>query len=144
MDFKAFMKENALAVENKKLVVSKRFIEDGKPVEWEIRAITNEENDLLSDTYTKMVPAPGKAGRRGQMIPQRDNGAYMNAIVAACVVYPDLDNAALQDSYGVKDATALLSAMLTPGELNDLAAEVQTHCGFDVEFEDRVDEAKNS
>ena len=31
-------------IENEMIVVSNRFKEDGKAVEWEIRAITSEEN----------------------------------------------------------------------------------------------------
>lgn len=142
-DFRAFMAENVLPVENKKIIVSKRFLEDGKPVPWEIRAITNDEDEALRETYTKMVPAPGRAGKRGQMMQRLDSTAYASALTAACIVYPNLDNAELQDSYHVKGAPALLRAMLTPGELGDLATEVQAHCGFDIALDDKVDEAKN-
>lgn len=143
MDFKAFMQENVLPVENKKVVVSKRFLENGKPVEWEIRALTSTEDDELRKTCTKLKPAPGKAGNRGQMVPTLDSTKYMNTLVATCVVYPDLENAALQDSWKVKSPVALLQKMLTPGELSELAFEVQTLCGFDVTLDDKVEQAKN-
>lgn len=145
MDFAAFMKENALPVENERLVVSKRFVDDkGNPALWEIRAITNEENSALRKSYTRTVPAPGKAGARGQTVERVDTEGYMAALVAACVVQPALESAALQDSYQVKDATQLLRRMLTPGEYDDLAFAVQKLCGFDVTLDDKVDEAKNS
>ena len=143
MDFQEFMLGNALPVENRRVTVSKRFVKDGKPIEWEIRAITNDEDEALRKTFMRRVPAPGKAGKRGQYVQDFDGNSYMSALCAACVVYPDLNDAALQDSYKVKDAEALLRAMLTPGELTDLAAEVQTLCGFDISMAERVEEAKN-
>lgn len=144
MDFQAFMKENARAVPNQKIVVSDRFVDaDGRPIPFELRAISPEEDDALREEYTHMQPAPGKAGRRGQMLPRLDSAAYTAAMTAACVVYPSLTNAALQDSYGVKDPVALLRRMLTPGELSDLIFEAQRLCGFDLSMDERVDTAKN-
>lgn len=143
LDFQAFMKGNALPVEEREVVVSKRFVgKDGKPLAWKIHAITPEENEAIRDQHTKMVPAPGKAGKRGQTVSRVENGKYVAALVAACVSFPDLNNAALQDSYGVKDATALLQQMLTPGELDDLQVEVSDVCGFQT-LEEQVDTAKN-
>ena len=50
----------------------------------------------------------------------------------------------MQDSYGVKTPEDLLMAMVDdPGEYNDLAAFVQKFQGFNVSFEDKVNEAKN-
>ena len=58
---------------------------------------------------------------------------------------PDLYDAELQDSYGVKTPEDLLLAMVdSPGEYNDLAAYVQKFQGFDVSLDDKVQEAKNS
>lgn len=144
MDFNAFMQENVLPVENKKLVVSQRVVQDGKPVAWELRAISNEEDNALRASHTRMKPAPGKAGQRGAMLPTLDNEAYLLALTAACVVYPDLTNAALQDSWKVKKPEDLLQRMLTPGELGELSYQVQAHCGFDITLMDKVDDAKNS
>lgn len=143
MDFQEFMLGNALPVENRKMAVSQRFVRDGAPILWEIRAITNDEDETLRRSFMRRVPAPGKAGKRGQYVQDFDSSGYMSALCAACVVYPDLNDAALQDSYKVKGAEALLRAMLTPGELTDLAAEVQTLCGFDISMADKVEEAKN-
>lgn len=55
-----FLSQNAVKIENSKIVVSKRFLEKGKPVEWEIRAITTEEEEALRKSCTKKVPVPGK------------------------------------------------------------------------------------
>ena len=61
---------------------------------------------------------------------------------AACIVYPELGNAELQDSYGVKTKPELLTAMLLPAEYQDLAAEIQNINGFKTQ-EDLTEEAKN-
>ena len=65
-------------------------------------------------------------------------------MLAAAVVYPDLQNAELQDSYGVTDPEDLLYEMIdNPGEFNDLAAFVQQYSGLDETMEEKVQEAKN-
>ena len=65
-------------------------------------------------------------------------------MIAASVVVPDLYDKELQDSYGVADPDKLLLALVDdPGEYNDLAAFVQKFQGFDVSFNDKVEEAKN-
>ena len=143
-ELKAFLAGNALPVPNKRVAISKRFLdEDGQPMKWELRAITIAEDEALRKSYTETVPAPGKAGRRGQVMSQLKGDAYALQFVAACVVFPNLNDAELQDSYGVKGDAPLLQAMLTPGELNDLTYEAQSHCGFDISLEDKVEEAKN-
>lgn len=67
----------------------------------------------------------------------------MAKMAAACTVYPDLNDASLQDSYHVMGAEALLKTMLLAGEYADYIQQVQAICGFDASFEDNVDEAKN-
>ncbi|EQG32401.1 phage XkdN-like family protein [Clostridioides difficile DA00129] len=59
------------------------------------------------------------------------------------IVFPDLHDAELQNSYGVMGAEELLTTMLTPGEYTDLSSEVGEVNGFDRTFEDKVEEAKN-
>ena len=76
--------------------------------------------------------------------PKLNASLYLRKLIAASVVYPDLYDAELQDSYGVCTPEELLYAMVDdPGEYNDLAAFVQKLNGFDVSFDDKVEEAKN-
>jgi len=58
-------------------------------------------------------------------------------------MFPDLNDVSLQDSYGAMGADNLLRAMLTPGEYAEYLRQVQKICGFDVPFDQLVDEAKN-
>lgn len=50
---KAFFKENVIKKAPVQYAASKRMVgEDGKPVPWEIRVLTNEEMDSLRDACT--------------------------------------------------------------------------------------------
>lgn len=136
----AFLAENALPAENVKCAASKRFLdEDGQPIEWEIRAITSTEDDVLRRASRKRVPVPGK---RGQYTMETDSEMYLGKLAAACTVYPDLSDSTLQDSYHVLGAEALLKTMLTAGEYIDYLDKVQEVCGFG-DMRELVDEAKN-
>ena len=135
-----FLKQNAVQKENKKVAVSERFKdEDGKVVEWEIRPLTAQEDQILRKANTEIKELKGK---KGQLFPQLDSNKYSAMLIAACVVYPDLQNQELQDSYGVKNKPDLLTSMLLPGEFQDLFSEVQKINGFKT-LEDLTEEAKN-
>lgn len=136
----AFLAENAIAIPNEKVVVSKRFVQDGEPVEWEIRRVTSKEDEDIRKSCMNRVPVPGK---KRQLTPELDTSKYMGQLVAACVVFPDLTNADLQDSYHVKSADALLKAMLTPGEYAELQEKTLEINGYDETLEDLKQEAKN-
>ena len=137
----AFLAENALKVENEKFVASKRFVDDKKqPIEWEIGCITSSEDEALRRECTKRVPIPGK---RGQYTQDTDYNQYLGKLAARCTIFPNLNDADLQNSYKTMGADALLKTMLTPGEYAEYLRKVQEVNGFDILFEDTVDEAKN-
>lgn len=135
----AFMAQNAVKQEHMRIAVSPRFMEDGKPAEWEARALTTEENEALRKKFTRHVQVTGKPG---QFRDEFDANGYLAAMAAACTVYPDLNDAELQDSYGALGAEALLKKMLLAGESTLYFAKVQELNGF-TSFEEQVDEAKN-
>jgi len=137
----AFLKQNALRNENVKFVASKRFVDDsGKPIEWEICGITSEEDEAIRKACTRKVPIPGK---KGQYTPETDYNLYLGKLAARCTVYPNLNNAELQNSYGVMGADTLLKTMLNPGEYAEYLAKIQEVNGFDVTMEELVEQAKN-
>ena len=43
----AFFAQNAKKADNRKFVASPRFVDNGKPLEWELAAITAGENQKL-------------------------------------------------------------------------------------------------
>jgi len=138
---KAFFAENVTPEENLRFVASKRFVgDDGKPVEWVMQCITSDEDESLRKESTKRIPIVGK---RGQFTSETDIDLYLGKLAVKCTAFPLLHDADLQNSYGVMGAEALLKKMLLPGEYANYLAKVQEVNGFDVSFEELVDEAKN-
>lgn len=136
----AFLAQNAKKVENRKYVASSRFVdENGKPIEWEICCITAGENQKLRKSCMKNVPIVGK---RGQYTPEFDTAAYQAKLAVRCTVFPDLNDAELQESYGVMGAEALISTMLTGGEFDEYISALLDLNGF-TDMGEMVDEAKN-
>jgi len=140
--FAKFMKANKTEKKNGFYAPTRSLCdEDGNPLEWEFRHITSKENDALRDECTIEVPVTGKPN---MFRPRVQSSKYMQKMAAASVVMPDLYDKELQDSYGVMTPEDLLIAMVDdPGEYNNLLAFVQKFQGFDVSFEDKVNEAKN-
>jgi hypothetical protein len=139
-NFAVFMAGNAKDDETVKYVASKRFVDKGKPVEWELKAIDSDLDEAIRKDCTKKVPVPGK---RGQYNQETDTDKYIGKMCVASIVYPNLNDAELQDSYGVKSADALLKKMLKPGEYTELKTKVMEVNGYDMSMEELVDEAKN-
>ncbi len=121
-------------IENKEVVISPRFQEDGKPVPFVIRPITQEENKQLIKKHTKK-------DKKGNDV--FDRTEYVSALTASAVVFPDLTSDELQKAYGVLGESAVLQKMLLVGEYANLAQEVQTLSGLDTDINEDVEEAKN-
>lgn len=140
--FSKFMKANKAEKKNEMYAATKSLCdENGKPLEWEFRHITSKENESLRDDCTIDIPITGKPN---MFRPKVQSGKYIQKMITAFVVMPDLYDAELQDSYGVNTPEDLLLAMVDdPGEYNELAAFVQGFQGFNVSFNDKIDEAKN-
>lgn len=86
-DLSCFLAQNAVKVENVKVVVSKRFLDKNKkPVEWEIQAITSSEDEALRKDCTKRVPVTGK---KGQYTQETDYNKYLGKLAAKCTVFPN-------------------------------------------------------
>ena len=134
-----FLAGNVEKRENKKVVVSDRFKVNGKPVEWELRSISAEEDEAIRKACTKRVPVVGK---KNQFTQEFDGNAYLAKLAARAVVYPDLNDAELQNSYSVMGAEQLVKAMLYKDEFDRLAENLID--GTDTEdIGELVDEAKN-
>jgi len=137
--FDAFLKTNKIEKENELIPVSKSFVdEDGNPILWEVRQLSNDEMKYIKKTCVKQ-----NRDKRGNMTVETDTDKMVGLMAAMSTVYPDLKNAELQNSYGVMGEVALLEAMLSAGELLAYEQEVNRINGFDVSFDDKVEEAKN-
>ena len=142
LTLRGFLAENAVKVQTIKHIVSNRFLDDnGNPIEWEIGCITTTEDEALRTQATKRIPIPGKRGRG--YTEDLDAKKYLGNLAVRCTLYPNLNDAGLQNSYNVMGADVLLKTMLTPGEYADYLLKIQEINGFDVTFEEQVEEAKN-
>jgi hypothetical protein len=128
---KAFL--NPIQVENKEVIISNRFMEDGKPVPFIIRPITQKENEQLIRKYTKKDKKGVETFNRTE---------YVQALTASAVVFPNLADAKLQDVYGFGE-TETLKNMLLVGEYATLAQAVQSLSGLDSNINEDIEEAKN-
>ena len=136
----AFMRPNVAKIKNACFAPSPRFVgEDGKPVEWEIRCISADEYAKIRSDCFIQERVPGK---KNQVTQRLDIYAFQTRVAARCTVFPDLNDAALQDSWGVTKPEDLVGAMLIGGEFDDYVTEVFRINGFKNDA-DLVDEAKN-
>ena len=136
--FNTFMAHNAMKTEPLRIVASARFTgENGEPEGWLIAPITGAEDEELRREATRRIPA---ANGRGGFVPETDTNQYLGLLAARCTLYPDLEDAELQNSYGVLSPDSLLKTMLTAGEFAEYAARVQEVCGFDMA--EAVEDAK--
>lgn len=142
MSLSAFMAQNVVQEENIKYVASKRFIDEEtkKPIAWELKCLDSQRDEELRKSCTKKVEI---LGRKGQYTKETDFDKYVGLLAVECIVYPNLNDAELQNSYHVMGADALLKKMLKPGEYADLLAKVQEINGFNESFEDKVEQVKN-
>ncbi|MFC4601854.1 phage tail assembly chaperone [Cohnella hongkongensis] len=139
MSLQAFFAHNVQLETIEEFAVSDRFRdENGAPIPWRLRTLSEEENEEIRKASTQYVK-----GKGGQRLPETKPEVYMAKIAAASVVYPDLKNVELQNSYNVHGAEALLKKMLLAGEYAALLGKVQELNGFDRDMEELVEEVKN-
>lgn len=83
-------------------------------------------------------------GKPNMFRPKVKTSEYLAKMIAASVVYPDLYDKELQDSYGVMTPEDLVYAMVdNAGEYQELSVWLQNFQGFTKTMDDKVDEAKN-
>jgi hypothetical protein len=130
--FKAFLKGNVKAVENASLKLD-RFSEDIV-----LRPLSSGESDVINDRCFKN--RPGKGGKQERVF---DLVKYNREISIASVVYPDLNDKELQESYGVLGADNLYSDMFLLGEANQILEKVTEISGLGKTMDEEIEEAKN-
>ena len=137
-----FLKKNKKVRKNAFYPATKSLCdENGEPLLWEVRALSTRETDAIRENCTTEVPVTGKPG---MMRPKVDSTKYVESMVVAAVVFPDLRNAELQDSYGVKTPEALIKEMLdNPEEYNTFAEFIQEYNGLDETITEKIEQVKN-
>ena len=140
--FLRFMKPNKTTKANEFYAPTASLCdENGKPLEWEFKHITSKRNEQMRENCTVDVPITGKPN---MYRPKLNTSKYLTQMVVTSTVCPDLYDAELQDSYGVKTPEDLLFALVDDaGEYQELCVWVQKFQGFTKTLSDKVDEAKN-
>lgn len=113
MGQECFYRENRKDRQEWEVILSDRLAKDGGQMLWRIRPMSQRENE---DIWR----------RCGE-----DEKRYEGAVLAESVVFPDLKNAALQNSYGVVGAERLLARLLLAGEYDRLRMAVEEINGGD-------------
>ncbi|GIN37793.1 hypothetical protein J19TS1_07420 [Heyndrickxia oleronia] len=130
--FSSFMKGNVKQTETVKLKLE-RFEE---PIE--LRPLTAGEADKINERC--FVNKPGIKGRPERVF---DVVKYNRGINTASIVYPDLNDAALQESYGVRGAENLFSELFYLGEASQILEKVTEISGIGSNINEDIEEAKN-
>lgn len=134
MSLTAFLKDNvANPFEEVEFVVSERFKDDKGAIAWKLRAMSPDNALLASDRATVMN------GKHSDF----KTSTYFKNVVAETVVFPNLRDKELQDSYGVMDPGQLLNKMLNSAEFNVLLEKCLEINGLNKTFEDLKTEVKN-
>ena len=130
-----FLKQNKKSRENVKYAASESFLdENGNPVEWEIKPISSKTADAIREECTT------QKGKNFKV----DAKKFNKKIAVACTIYPDLNNAELQDNYGVMGAEQLIQELLDiDGEYQAYINKILEVCGYTKSEEELVEEAKN-
>ncbi len=133
-DLSVFLKENKVKREHVFYCASEDLRDsEGNAAKWEIKPVTTNEEEAIREEC--MTFDDGKY--------RLNVNKYIEKMVTEAVVFPDLYDAKLQDSYGVKTPEALLKEILDkPGDYSRLAKFVQELNGFKSLRED-IEEAKN-
>ena len=116
--------------ETREIIVSNRFLdENGRPVPFRIRALTQEENDAISKRSMRLV----KGGRRGEK--ELDSTEYASRIIAAATLEPDFSSEELCKAYGTMDPLEVPGKMPYAGEYKRLMDAIMELSRFGDELE---------
>lgn len=137
-----FLKKNKKEKVNIEYAVTKSLVDDnGEPLKWVFRSLTTSEGEAIRDSCTMEVPIRGKSN---QFRYKLNTSKYIAKMISTCVVFPDLNDVELQNSYGVMSGEELIKEMVdNPGEYTELSQFVQGFNGFDEVASEDIEEAKN-
>lgn len=140
--FSQFMRQNKIQKENTTYAATKSLLDaEGNPLLWTIKPLTTKANEEIRESCMEDIPIKGKSNIYR---PKLNTAKYLNKMLCACIVYPNLYDKELQDSYEVMTPEDLLVSMIDdPGEYQEFVMFIQKFNGFDVTLEDRIEQAKN-
>ncbi len=128
----AFMKQNKRDTSKEiEIAVTDAFLDsNGEPIKWKLRSVTSKVYQEIIDKCTS---------KKGNL----DIGKFTKMLAVKSVVFPDLKNAELQDSYGVFSEYDLLDAMLSEFREYDNLLTIATKLNESTSIEEQIDQVKN-
>ncbi len=138
MSLQSFYRENAIQADTvTEVTVSDRFLDaEGKPIKWQLKALPPKRFMVLTSGMVSIT-------KKGDVdLSAMDDATFQ--LVAETVVYPNLRDAELQNSYGVMGVIDLINEMLTTKEFQLLSKKVNELHQNDKDLDELVNEVKNS
>ena len=112
--------------EEKEVVISKRFQdENGNPVPFKIRPLSQDENDALVKAATITY-----RDRTGKEATKFNRFKYSRSLVVAATVEPDFRAKELCDAYGTSNPEEVPGKMLLSGEYQKLMDAILDQSNF--------------
>lgn len=137
MDLKAFLNTGNKTTETFEYTPTQKFKDEkGNAIPWKFKKLSIDEYEAIRDECTSINFADkGKT--------KFNNTLFNKKFVCNSIVEPNLNNAELQDSYGVKKAEDLVTLMFdNAGEYYSLLGYLLEVNGFK-SFSEDAEEAKN-
>jgi len=114
-------------VKEKEIIISKRFLdENGDPVPFKIRALTQAENEQIVKKSMHLV----KTRFRQQTEKKLDDLEYTRRLIVTATVEPDFTSEEICAAYGTIDPLEVPGKMLLAGEYSILVDEIIDLSGF--------------
>lgn len=133
---KAFLQPSKAGT-TKKVIISERFKDDeGNPVPFTLKAISQEENEKLAQMSRKSADDAGTD--------KLDASLYTKRLVLACVQEPDFKDQEMCKYYGVVDPMEVPAKMLSIGEYKRLSDAIMDLNDMGADVRKKIDSAKNS
>lgn len=139
-DMSFFMAGKAEKLPETEEIITKRYKDEkGNPIPFKFRAIPVDKVEEYRDLYTREIR------KHGQVIDEKfDSDKFKARLGVESTVYPDFKDKALRDSYHEQDPIKVAKAILSvPGEYARWLEVVQNVNGFDEDFDEDVEDAKN-
>ncbi|GLY12212.1 MULTISPECIES: phage portal protein [Bacillus] len=139
-DMNFFMAGKAQAVTEEEVFVTKRYKDaEGKVIPFVMKPITTERIEELEKECIEPVKENGK--KVGE---QLNRARWIARMGIESTVYPDFKDKELLKSYGVIDPVDAVKKVLSVGgEFAEWMNATQRINGYDQDFEELVDDAKN-
>lgn len=140
----AFFAQNAEQPKEVVKEISSRFKnKDGEPIPFVFKAITPaKDTEIQNKSIIKKPILQGP--KKGQFNQEFDAIKYQLLMTIESIVFPNLKDVELQNSYGVMGEEELYNAMLLPAESVKAYEAAQKANGYEHEMKDLVEDVKNS